>query len=86
MRLEDDLTRGERKMRWKIEEIAGEERKKGKTVWVGYGKIQKEGKSWKWDEEEGRLRDSRGKVWDGQRKEKRGRGKIRGKGGRRRDG
>jgi len=60
--IEDDLTWRERKMKWKLEEIARQERERGKRVWVGYGKIQIEGKWWKEDEEI--LRDGDGKVWN----------------------
>lgn len=61
-RIEDDLTWEERKMKWKVEEIA-EERRKGNRVWTGYGKIRINEKWWKWDEEEGCLRD-----WKGERR------------------
>ncbi|KMQ83947.1 hypothetical protein RF55_18740 [Lasius niger] len=40
IRIEDDLTWEERKIRWKIREIAKEERRKGSRVWIGYGKIR----------------------------------------------
>jgi len=49
-------TWGERKMRWKLEEIARMEERKGKRVWVGYGKIRIEGQLWRWDEEEEKLK------------------------------
>ncbi|XP_029678864.1 translation machinery-associated protein 22-like [Formica exsecta] len=44
IRIDDDLTWKERKMRWNLEEVARRERKKGKRVRVSYGKIQIEGK------------------------------------------
>jgi len=64
--IEDDLTWRERKMKWKLEEIARQERGKGKRVWVGYGKIQIEGKWWRWEEDEEILKDGEGKVWNTQ--------------------
>lgn len=39
-RILEDLTWKERKMKWCIEEIAREEEKKGKRVWVEYGNIR----------------------------------------------
>lgn len=72
-RIEDDLTWEERKMKWKVEEIAEKERRKGNRVWTGYGKIRINEKWWKWDEEEGCLRD-----WKGERRgeeEEKGEGK-----------
>lgn len=47
IKMEDDLIWKERKMKWRIEEIAREEREKGNRVWLGYGKIQIEGKWWR---------------------------------------
>lgn len=40
IKIEDDLTWEERKMKWIIEEIAKEKRKKGNKVWTGYRKIR----------------------------------------------
>lgn len=39
-RIVEDLTWKERKMRWKLEDIARMEERRGKRVWVGYGKIR----------------------------------------------
>ena len=63
IRIDDDLTWKERKMRWNLEDIARQERGDGKRVRVKYGKIQIEGKWWKWEEDEEILRDNEGKVW-----------------------
>lgn len=63
IKIEDDLTWRERKMKWRLERIAGHERGKGKRVWLGYGKIQIEGRWWKWEEEEEVLRDNEGNIW-----------------------
>jgi len=38
------------------------EERKGKRVWIGYGKIRIEGQWWRWDEEEERLKDDKGNV------------------------
>jgi len=35
IRIEDNLTWGERRMKWRIGEIAEEERRKGNRVWTG---------------------------------------------------
>lgn len=39
-------------MKWCIEEIAREEEKKGKKVWVEYGNIRIEETWWRWNERE----------------------------------
>ncbi|XP_067214178.1 uncharacterized protein [Linepithema humile] len=39
-RIVEDWTWKERRMRWKLEERAREEERKGKNVWVGYGRIR----------------------------------------------
>ncbi|EFN89266.1 hypothetical protein EAI_04509 [Harpegnathos saltator] len=62
IRIDDDLTWRERKMRWKLEEIAREERERGKSIWGKYGKIQIDGKWWRCNEEEEELRDSEGRT------------------------
>lgn len=59
--IKEDQTFKERKMRWKIKNMAEEERRKGKRVRHGYGRIWKEDKWWYWDKEEEALRDVRGK-------------------------
>ncbi|KAK0156855.1 hypothetical protein PV328_012205, partial [Microctonus aethiopoides] len=60
-RIEDDMTWSERNMQNKISRIGYEERKKGCKVWVKYGRIEINGKWWKWDERKGVLRDSNGR-------------------------
>lgn len=55
IRIEDDLTWEERRMKWKIEDRAWEERRKGRRVWVGYGRIQVEGRWWIWNEDKEEL-------------------------------
>jgi len=49
-------------MKWKLEEIARVEERKGKRVWVRRGGIRIEDKWWRWDEDNEVLRDERGMV------------------------
>ena len=58
-KIQDDWTWKERTMQWKLEDLAWEERKKGNTAWVRYGKIWKEGRYWRWDGDEERLKEER---------------------------
>ncbi|KAK0075172.1 hypothetical protein PV326_011831, partial [Microctonus aethiopoides] len=41
--------------------IAYEERKKGCKVWVKYGRLETNGKWWKWDEKKGVMSDAIGR-------------------------
>ncbi|CAL1678286.1 unnamed protein product [Lasius platythorax] len=77
VRIDDDLTWKERMMRRNLEKIAWGERGRNKRVWVGYRKIQIDGKWWRWEEEEERLRDDEGKMWreQGEKMEEKGNGK-----------
>lgn len=43
-KIEDDWTRKEREMQWKLEEIAKEKRRRNRRVWIKYAKIWIEGK------------------------------------------
>lgn len=61
MRITDDLTWRERKIKWKLEEIARSEEGRGKKVWVRYGKIRIGEEWWIWDEEEEVLKDGKGR-------------------------
>ncbi|KAL6421352.1 hypothetical protein ACFW04_014689 [Cataglyphis niger] len=56
-RILEDWTWKERKMRWSLERIVRKEEKKGRKVWIGYGKIRINEKWWRWDEEEEVLKD-----------------------------
>ncbi|EZA62843.1 hypothetical protein X777_01158 [Ooceraea biroi] len=56
----EDWTWRERKMRWRLQEIAREEERKGRKVWIGYGKIRIDNQWWRWDEVEEVLRDGNG--------------------------
>lgn len=50
------------------------EGRKGKGVWVGYGKIKINEEWWFWDETEEVLTNGKGKIWEErQEKEKKGR-------------
>jgi hypothetical protein len=49
------LTNEERKIQKKLREVAREERDKGKSVKIGYRKIQINGEWFKWDETEENL-------------------------------
>lgn len=68
-RITDDWTWRERRMRWKLEQIAGEEERRGGRVVMGYGRVRIEGEWWKWDEREEILKngggDRRGKAGKG---------------------
>lgn len=69
-RVLEDWTWKERRMKWKLEEIARKEESNGKRVKVRYGKIRIEEHWWRWDEEEEVLRDFRGRMRiEGQREE-----------------
>lgn len=61
-RIMDSWTWKERKIRWKLEEIARKEVSKEKKVWIGYDKIRIEEKWWRWMEEEEVLVDERGMI------------------------
>jgi len=61
--IEEDLTWEERRIRWRIRRIANEEEAKGKRVRIAQGGIWLEGIWWGWDEELGRLRNAKGKMW-----------------------
>jgi len=71
-RIMEDWTWKDRKMRWKLEEIARIEEGKGRKVWIGYGKIRIEDKWWRWDEDEEVLKDGKGnKIKEGKGEEER---------------
>ena len=57
----EDLTWGERKMKWRLRGIAREEIGKGNRVWVGFDKIIINEKWWFWDAERETLVDGRGR-------------------------
>lgn len=63
-------------MRWRLEEIARREEKKGNKMRLKYGRIRINGQRLKWDEEKKVLEDGRGiKKRDAE--EKRGEGRKR---------
>ncbi|KAL6420239.1 hypothetical protein ACFW04_014609 [Cataglyphis niger] len=65
-RILEDWTWKERRMKWSLEGIAREEEKKGKKVWIRYGKIRIDEKWWTWDEEEEVLKDGNGNLEKGE--------------------
>jgi len=86
-RIEDDLTIAERRMQWRIEEIAREERMNNRRAMVKYARIWIEGRWWLWDEKKERLVDGTERVWKGKGKEdKERREEKKGKRGERGDG
>lgn len=58
--LNDDLTWEERRVRWKVTQVARKEQGEGRKVRIGQGRIWIEGEWWMWDEERGEFRDTRG--------------------------
>jgi len=59
VRVEDDWTREERAMQWKLEEMAKRERTDNRRAWVRYGRIWMEGRWWRWEEGKERVIDGR---------------------------
>lgn len=57
--IDDDLAPNDRKMQAEIRNIAKNERRQGKTVKVGFGKINLNGEFWIWDETAGRIVQSK---------------------------
>lgn len=56
------MTWGERKIRWRLEEIAWEEERKGIKVWVNSGRIRNNVAWWSWDEGKEELRNEKGLI------------------------
>ena len=69
-RIEDDLTWRERKMMWRLWEMARKEEREGRRVWVKYGRIWMDGKWWRWDERSEELRGEGGGYEEGERENK----------------
>lgn len=67
--IEEDLSWEERRVRWRLREIAKEEEEKGRKAWVTQERIRIDGEWWWWDKEREVLLDRRGKM----RGERRGR-------------
>lgn len=61
-RIDMDMTWRERKVRWKLGEIARKVESGGIRTWVGNGRIRIGEKWWRWDEEKEALRDERGNI------------------------
>ncbi|KMQ87626.1 hypothetical protein RF55_13041 [Lasius niger] len=82
--VDEDLTREEKRLKWRIAEKARMERRRERKIVNDSRRIWIEGKKWKWDEEKERWRE-----WEGEedRKEGKGEGKEKeGKGVRRTGG
>ena len=62
--IEEDLTWKQKRMQWLIKEVGEKEKKQGKRVKIGYGKLIVNEKVWYWDEERLVLRDARGKKYE----------------------
>ena len=56
-RIEEDLTWRERRMMWRLGEMARGEEKEGRRAWVWYGRIWMRGKWWRWDEMKEELKE-----------------------------
>jgi len=77
VRVEDDWTREERAMQWKLEEMAKRERMDNRRAWVRYGRIWMEGRWWRWEQGKERVIDGRGEErgWREDSREQRGEGR-----------
>ena len=62
--IQEDFTWKQKRMQWLIKEIGEKEKKQGKRVKIGYGKLIVNEKVWYWDEERLVLRDARGRVYE----------------------
>lgn len=61
-RISEELSWKERRVRWKLGEIARIEEAKGRKVWVREGRIRIGNRWWRWDEEGEMLRDEKGRI------------------------
>lgn len=61
-RIGEDLTWKERKMKWKLGEIAKMEKKRGERTWIKNRRIRIGDKRWRWDKEKKVLKDERGNI------------------------
>lgn len=64
--IDEDLTWKERKVKWLIKRKAEKVRVEEKRVRVGHMKIWIEGREWRWDEREGKLKDGAGNELKGE--------------------
>ncbi|KMQ84813.1 hypothetical protein RF55_17072 [Lasius niger] len=78
IRIEKDLTFREIKMKWRLRQIAEEEKRKGERVRVGYGKVWIGNEIWFWNEEMEEVRDGKGRKREKAREERKGRGEEKG--------
>ncbi|XP_063905575.1 golgin subfamily A member 6-like protein 2 [Zophobas morio] len=68
--INDDLTKTERIIQNKIKEEATKKRNKGKMVRMGYKKLTVDGRNFKWNEEEGRLKKAENFLVKSQKRKK----------------
>jgi len=61
--IEEDLTWEERRIKWRIREIARRERIQGKRIRMGQEGLWIKGVWWRWDRVRDELRDERGRSW-----------------------
>jgi len=61
-RILEDLSWRERRVRWRLGEIARMEEAKGRRVWVRGGRIRIGDQWWRWNDEGEVLRDERGEI------------------------
>lgn len=57
--INDDLTKAEIEIQQKITEVAKKEKQNGKHVKMGFMKLYINGKEWKWDHKENKLKESK---------------------------
>ena len=69
-RIEEDLRWKERRMQWRLQEIAQRGKRSGRWVQVGYGKVTINGNTWFRDEEIELLRDCRRREMEMEREER----------------
>jgi len=62
--IEEDLTWEERRIKWRIREIARRERIQGKRIRMGQEGLWIKGVWWRWDRVRDELRDERGRSWE----------------------
>ncbi|KAK9745155.1 hypothetical protein QE152_g7164 [Popillia japonica] len=61
--INDDMTKEEREIQEKIRRKAKEERRKGKTVKIGFQKLVVEGEQWRWSREKEKW-NREGREWE----------------------
>lgn len=62
-KIENDWTKGERRMQWRLQEMAREKRKFNRRAEVRYAKIWMRGRWWRWNEEGEGVVNGEGRKW-----------------------